>query len=342
MFKKNLLDFDLVDLTRYVTSIGEKPYRASQVYGWLFKKGAASINDMTDVSKAFRELLGEGFYIGVPEVIDTRTSVDGTRKFLLELTDGEKIESVLIPEEDRMTLCVSTQAGCALGCRFCLTGEGGPGRNLTLSELVGQVLVVRTILKDEKLTNVVLMGMGEPFLNLDNVIKFLRVLTDDNGLEVAPRKVTVSTSGIVPGIERLGKEELNVNLAISLNATDDATRTRVMPINKKYPLEVLMGALRNYPLKKGKSITIEYVMLGGVNDTPEDMRRLVKLLRRIPVKINLIPFNPYEGGEFSRPTDESILAFHKHLLDAGYTVITRSSKGADILAACGQLKGAVG
>ena len=340
--KKNLLDFDLVDLERYVTSVGEKPYRAGQIYSWLFKKGAATIDDMTDVSVSFRELLSEGFHIGIPEVIDTRVSVDGTRKFLLELADGEKIESVLIPEDDRMTLCVSTQAGCALGCSFCLTGEAGAGRNLTLSEMAGQVLVARRVLDTKKLTNVVLMGMGEPFLNLDNVIKFLRVLTDDNGLEVAPRKVTVSTAGIVPGIERLGKEELNVNLAVSLNATTDEVRTAVMPINKKYPLEILIAALRNYPLKKGKSITIEYVMLGGVNDTPDDMRRLVKLLKGIPVKINLIPFNPYEGSEFKRPTDETVAAFHKHLLDAGYTVITRSSKGADILAACGQLKGAAG
>ena len=341
--KKNLLDFDLVDLTRYVTSIGEKPFRAGQIYSWLFKRGVLSIDEMTDVSKGFRELLGEGFTVALPEVIDTRVSVDGTRKLLLGLRGGEMVESVIIPEEERTTLCVSTQAGCALGCRFCMTGEGGAGRNLTLSELAGQVLVARRVLgEDGNLTNVVLMGMGEPFLNYDNVVSFLRVLTDDNGLAVAPRKVTVSTAGVVAGIEKLGKEELNVNLAVSLNATTDEVRTRIMPINKKYPLDLLIRALRAYPLKRGKSITIEYVMLGGVNDTPDDMQRLVEMLRGIPVKINLIPFNPYKGSEFSRPPDETVLAFHKHLLDAGYTVIIRSSKGADILAACGQLKGGAG
>ncbi|MEE9613666.1 MAG: 23S rRNA (adenine(2503)-C(2))-methyltransferase RlmN [Thermodesulfobacteriota bacterium] len=347
---KNLKNFTHDELAGVVKALGEKPYRVAQLYGWLFAKGAQSVDDMTDLPGEFREALKERFCIRALELIEIRTSSDGTMKLLLGLEDGEggeggeRIESVIIPEGEegrRLTLCVSTQTGCALGCVFCMTGTAGPGRDLTLSEMVGQVEAARSIIVGdggERITNVVLMGMGEPLLNYDEVLKFLGVLTDPKGLGYSPGKVTLSTAGVVPGIEKLGGD-MPVNLAVSLNATTDEVRDRLMPINKKYPLKLLMAALREYPLKRRGHITMEYVLIKGVNDAPADARRLVNLLHGIPCKINLIPFNPFPGSEYERPDDKSVKEFQGILVRARYTAVVRTSRGADIEAACGQLRG---
>ncbi len=308
---------------------------------WVFARRASVFDSMTDISKAFRERLASDYCIKGNTLIDVRRSEDGTRKFLSELEDSARIESVLIPETDRLTLCVSSQAGCALGCRFCMTGMTGFVRNLTLAELAGQVFSAYEILDEgESITNIVLMGMGEPLANYDNVVRFLSVLTGNLGFNFSHNKVTLSTAGLVPAIVKLGQEETYVNLAVSLNATTDEVRDRLMPINRKYPIKELIASLRTYPLKSRKYITIEYVMIAGVNDSDEDARRLVRLLRGIPCKVNLIPFNPFPGSEFKRPSEESVNAFHSFVKRSGYTVIVRSSKGAEIQAACGQLRGA--
>lgn len=336
---KNLRDFTYDDLLLMVKELGEKPYRAGQLFGWIFHRDAPDIDSMTDTPKALRERLKEEFYIGGITVLDVKRSSDGTRKFLSALEDGSRIESVLIPETGRLTLCVSTQVGCALGCRFCMTGMTGFTRNLSLSELAGQVFAAHGILEEgERITNIVLMGMGEPLANYDNVLRFIQVLTDGKGFGISHNKVTVSTSGLVPGIRRLGMDS-RVNLAVSLNAATDDVRSRIMPINKKYPVEELISALRSYPLHGKKHITIEYVMLKNVNDSPEDAKRLAKLLRGIHCKINLIPFNEFPGDRYESPGNERVSAFHKILVDSDYNVFVRASKGGDILAACGQLKG---
>lgn len=336
---KNLRDFTYEELLEEVRELGEKPYRAEQIYGWVYRKCAASIDSMTDVSKALRERLKESYTIDGINVLEVKTSFDGTKKFLSGLSDGSRIESVLIPEGDRLTLCVSSQAGCALGCRFCMTGLSGFTRNLTLSELNGQVFAAKGLLDEgEAITNIVLMGMGEPLNNYDNVLRFVSVLTDGKGFGFSHNKVTVSTAGLVPGIRRLGAEA-NINLAVSLNATTDEVRDRIMPINKKYPLDELLDALRGYPHNGKKHVTIEYVMLANVNDSVEDARRLARLLRGIPCKINLIPFNPFPGSRYQAPDNQRVSTFSKVLQDSGYFAIVRASKGADIQAACGQLKG---
>lgn len=335
---KNLRDLTYAELLDVIQMIGEKPYRAEQLFGWVYKKLAPQIDSMTDISKALREKLKEGFYIAGSKVLDVKASPDGTQKFLSELEDGSRIESVIIPETGRLTLCVSTQAGCALGCKFCMTGKDGFTRNLTLSELVNQVISANEILGENgRITNIVLMGMGEPLNNYDNVLKFTQVLTDGKGFGFSHNRVTLSTSGVAPGIKRLGAES-NVSLAVSLNATTDEVRDSLMPINKKYPLSKLMEALRAYPLKGKRHITIEYVLIKDVNDTIADAKRLAGLLRGIPCKINLIPFNPFPGSKFKRPENAPVMAFGKVLRDAGYMIMIRMSKGAEIEAACGQLR----
>ena len=339
---KNLRDFTYEELLEEVRGLEEKPYRAEQIYGWVYRKGATSIDSMTDVSKVLRERLKEVYSIEGINVLEVRTSLDGTRKFLSGLSDGSRIESVLIPEGDRLTLCVSSQAGCALGCRFCMTGMSGFTRNLTLSELNGQVFAAKGLLEEgEAITNIVLMGMGEPLNNLDNVLRFASILTDGKGFGFSHNRVTLSTAGVVPGIRRLA-EEANINLAVSLNATTDEVRDRIMPVNRKYPLEVLLEALRGYPHPGKKHITIEYVMLADINDSIDDAKRLARMLRGIPCKINLIPFNPFPGSRYRAPENQRVSAFSKLLQDSGYVAIVRASKGADILAACGQLKGRYG
>ncbi|MBZ0221364.1 MAG: 23S rRNA (adenine(2503)-C(2))-methyltransferase RlmN [Candidatus Methylomirabilis sp.] len=337
---KNLRDFTLEELASEVASMGERPYRAEQIFRWVFMRRASDISAMTDVSKAFRVRLSEAYEIRGNRLVDVRRSSDGTRKFLSELEDSSRIESVLIAESGRLTLCVSSQAGCALGCRFCMTGMGGFVRNLALAELSNQVFTAYDILDEgEEISNIVLMGMGEPFANYENVVRFASVLTSNLGFNFSHNKVTVSTAGLVPAIKKFG-EDSNVNLAVSLNATTDETRDRLMPINKKYPLADLISALRSYPLKQRRYITIEYVLLSGVNDSDDDARRLIRLLRGIRCKVNLIPFNPFPGAPFERPSEARVDSFHSIIKKAGYTVIVRASKGSEIQAACGQLRGA--
>ncbi len=294
---------------------------------------------MTNLKKVLRQRLAEVFDIGRLQRRDCETAADGTRKYLFELVDGERIESVLIPERDHYTLCLSTQVGCAQGCRFCLTASGGLGRNLTQGEILAQVRDIRFDLEQpENLTNIVFMGMGEPLANYRNLIGAIGLLQDNKvGFGFSKRKITVSTAGLVPRLADLGRDT-DVGLAVSLNATDNETRSRLMPINRRYPLEVLLEACRRYPLAPQRRITFEYILLAGINDRPADARRLSALLRPIRAKINLIPFNDHPGSEFRRPDEGTILAFQKVLVDQRYTAIIRRSKGREISAACGQLR----
>ncbi len=331
----DLKNLTLPALEHFLQGQGKERYRATQIFKWLYQKDASSFAEMSNISKSLRAELEQSAFISnlLPEAVEIGN--DGTRKYLFRLADGNSIESVLIPDEDRNTLCISTQAGCAMQCAFCLTGTFGLTRNLTAAEIVNQVVAVR---RDADLRNIVLMGMGEPLHNLDNVITALQIMLEDNGLQLSGRRVTVSTCGLVPELERLGRE-VTVNLAVSLNATTDELRDRIMPINKAYPIATLLKALKSFPLPGRRKITIEYVLLGGLNDTLEDARRLVRLLSDIPCKVNLIPFNTHEGANFSPPSRASLDAFHRYLLDRNFTVITRDSRGGDISAACGQLKG---
>lgn len=336
---QNIKGLTLTELEQRLTSLGEKPYKALQVFVWVFNRGIGSFDAMTDLSKELRVKLKENFSISQPKVLASEKSKDGTTKLLIELEDKNLIECVLIPKEDRLTLCISSQAGCPLDCGFCMTGKGGFIRNLKSSEMVDQVFAAQGLVSaDKKITNLVIMGMGEPLLNYDEVLKFLNIAVHQKGLCFAPRRVTVSTSGIAPMIARLGKET-KVNLAISINATTDEVRNRLMPINKKYPLKALLDACKNYPAARNRHIIFEYVLIAGVNDSIEDAKRLAGLLKGIRCKINLIPFNPFDGAEFKRPSDKAVSIFHKILMDNHYTSIVRASKGQDISAACGQLKG---
>ncbi len=331
-------DFTYEDLLEKVSSLGERPYRAAQLYRWIYAGGAPSIDAMTDISNVLRERLGREFYIGGIDAAEAGEAADGTVKMVSSLDGGLKIESVIIPEAERTTLCVSTQAGCALGCAFCMTGKGGYKRDLKLSELTGQVFAARRFLKGGVLTNIVLMGMGEPLMNYENVVRFVGILTDERGFGYSHNRVTVSTAGIVPAIKRLG-EDTSVNLAVSLNAATDELRSLLMPVNKKYPLTDLIRALKEYPLRGKRRITVEYVLLSGVNDADSDARALKKVLNGVRCKINIIPFNPFPGAPFKRPEAGRVRAFGDILMRGGYTVITRKSRGADIGAACGQLRG---
>lgn len=340
---QNIKDLTLKEIQDWLASSisdgGERPYKALQIFAWVFNRAANSFDEMTDLKKELRERLKSDFYISRPKTAASEKSIDGTIKLLIELEDKNFIECVLISEEDRLTLCISSQAGCPLDCGFCMTGKGGFIRNLKSSEMVDQVFAAQNMLSaGQKITNLVLMGMGEPLLNYEEVIKFLNTASHQKGLCFAPRRITVSTAGIVPMVERLGKET-KVNLAVSLNAATDEVRSRIMPINKKYPLNALLETCREYPLARNRSITFEYVLIEGVNDSVEDAKRLVRLLKEIRCKINLIPFNPFAGAEFKRPKNEAISTFQKTLLGNHYTSIIRASKGQDISAACGQLKG---
>ncbi len=326
------------EMELFISSLGERPFRGRQLAKWIYKKGVTDIERMTDLSAPFRLLLSHHARITLPSVRGMTAAADGTVKFLLGLSDGTCIESVIIPDEERTTLCVSSQAGCALGCAFCVTGSLGLTRNLTSGEIVGQVLAAQNYLREHGgvLTNIVFMGMGEPLLNYEQVSRALAIILSDWGLSFSWRHVTVSTAGIPEGIARLGREVL-VNLAVSLNAPDDPTRDRIMPVNRKYPLDVLMAALRAYPLKRGRRITIEYVLLKGINDTDDHARALARLVKGIPVKINLIPFNAFTDARFDRPDDSRVFAFQEILISAHLNAIIRKSKGGDIAAACGQL-----
>ena len=333
------------EMDGFVRTLGWPPYRANQLRQWIYQKGASSFSEMTDLSKADRRILEESAFLGRLEVVQQQKALDGTRKFLFRLQDGQEIESVLIPGEEtdeprqphRLTLCISTQVGCTLDCKFCLTGRMGLVRNLAAHEIAQQVLEVRGF--GYRLTNFVLMGMGEPLANYTEVIEALHRLTDPQMGSISPRRITLSTSGLVPQIKRLGESGLQVNLAISLNATTDRVRERIMPaVNRIYPLKELMAACRSYPLSPRKWLTFEYVLLSGENDSGEDARRLVRLLNGMRCKVNLIPFNEFPGAPYRRPADQSVLRFQETLLRAKIPAFIRKSRGNDILAACGQLR----
>ncbi|UWZ81049.1 23S rRNA (adenine(2503)-C(2))-methyltransferase RlmN [Geoalkalibacter halelectricus] len=334
--KVDLKDLDLDALTAFLDGLGKERFRARQIFRWMYRQGVCDFAEMTDLSKDFRQELQARAYVSrlVPEKVEV--SSDGTRKYLLRLADGQTVESVRIPmDEGRSTLCISTQVGCAMQCAFCLTGTFGLMRNLTPSEIVNQVCAAQA---DGPVNNIVLMGMGEPLHNLDNVVAALRIFYAEEGLNFSPRKVTLSTCGLVPEMAELGRR-IRVNLAVSLNATTDEVRERLMPINRRYPLARLMAACREFPLQPRQRITFEYILIRDLNDSPADARRLVKLLHGVKAKVNLIAFNEHEGSDYRAPTEEAFEAFQSYLLQRNIVAIRRASKGADISAACGQLKG---
>jgi 23S rRNA (adenine2503-C2)-methyltransferase len=335
--KINIKSLSLSELEAEFVKLGLEGYRARQVRKWLYEKDAASIDEMTNISKVHRERLAEVFTIDRLQVTDCQESIDGTRKYLFELSDGSQIESVWIPAENRATLCVSSQVGCGMACDFCLTGEMGLKRNLGIFEIVEQIAAVKRDLPEGKgITNLVFMGMGEPLTNTKNLYPSLEILLHPECFNFSRHHITVSTSGLADEVEKFG-DKTPVKLAISLNATTDHVRDVVMPINKKYNLERLLDACAKTNLPKRNQITFEYVMLHGVNDTMDDAKRMVKLLRNVKAKINLLPFNEYPGSPYKRPSDEWVHKFQKYLLDHGYVAVVRRSRGLDILGACGQL-----
>lgn len=335
------------ELRAEMKSLGIQGFRADQIWKWVYQRGVTDFSEMSNLAKDLRAQLPEMFTLARPEIIVDQESVDGTRKWLLRMADGQEVETVFIPEDDRGTLCVSSQVGCTLTCKFCHTGTQPLVRNLGPAEIVAQVMVARDALgdwpsgkEDRRLTNIVLMGMGEPLFNYDNVADAMRIVMDPDGIGWSKRRITLSTSGVIPQIRRCG-EELNVNLAISLHAVTDELRDQIMPINRKYPIADLMRACREYPgVSNARRITFEYVMLKGVNDTPADARQLVRLLKGIPAKVNLIPFNPWPGATYECSTPKAITAFGDIVVQAGYPAPVRATRGQDILAACGQLKSA--
>lgn len=335
---RNIIDFNKNQLIFWLNERGIESFRAAQIFHWIFKSQADDFSVMTNIKKEIRLLLAENFTIDRLKIAAVEASIDGSKKYLFELTDGNFIESVLIAGQTHDTLCISSQVGCAQGCKFCLTAKMGFIRNLTPGEILSQVRDIQNIMAPStQMTNIVLMGMGEPLANYDNVVSALQTLTDNkSGIGVSPRKITLSTAGVVPKLANLGSDSL-VNIAISLNATDNETRNYLMPINRKYPLEMLLSACRDYPLQQRRKITFEYILIDGINDSIENARQLVALLHPIRAKINLLPLNPHEGNSFRRPSETNILEFQKVLIRAGFTVIIRQSKGTDISAACGQL-----
>jgi len=337
--KPEIKDLSRKQLVDWFADHGVRSFRADQVYKWLYLHQVDDFNQMTDLGKNTRKLLGQHFVSQRLVVKEVATAKDKTRKYLFELWDGNLIESVLIPEKHHHTLCISSQVGCGQACRFCLTARSGMIRNLTPAEIISQVRDICYLTAgSESPTNIVFMGMGEPLANYDNVRQALGVITDsDVGLKFSNRRITLSTAGLVSRMPDLGRET-QVNLAVSLNAVDSQTRSRLMPINRKYPLEKLIAACRDYPLKNRKKITIEYVLIKGVNDSPEAAHTLANLLKPIKAKINLIPYNAYDGSPYSCPAEEVIVRFQDILIANHYTVMVRRSKGQDILAACGQLR----
>jgi 23S rRNA (adenine2503-C2)-methyltransferase len=317
---------------------GVPRFRARQIFRAIYRRGIVRIGDLVDLPRELRAMLAAQFTLGTPELVARERSTDGTEKFLLRLSDQQLIESVFIPDTPSMTFCLSTQVGCAMACRFCLTGKMGLVRNLTAGEIVGQVRVLASALEmRDKRFNIVLMGMGEPLHNYDETMKALRILADEHGLAISPRRMTLSTVGLAPAIERLAKEPLMPNLAISLHAPTDAKRGELVPVNKKYGVADIIDVCRRFPLKRRNRITFEYVLLAGVNDSPEDARRLARLLSGVKSKVNLIPLNPAPGIPFERPSPDAIDRFAQILADHHLTVSVRKSRGRDIRAACGQL-----
>ena len=344
--RPNLLGLDRQALEGFFSSLGERGFRAGQLLKWLHQAGETEPAAMTNLSKALRGRLLEAGRIDLPEIIRTHRSADGTCKWLLRLADGNAIETVFIPESDRGTLCVSSQVGCGLNCSFCATARQGYNRNLETSEIVAQLWIANRELGGfsdgrRRISNVVLMGMGEPLLNFDNVVPAMRLMLDDFAYGLSKRRITLSTAGVVPAMDRL-REACDVSLAVSLHAPDDALRDELVPLNRKYPLADLMAACRRYvETQQRRRITFEYVMLDGVNDSPSHARALIRLLEKVPAKVNLIPFNPFAGAGYRRSPREVVDAFRERLLAAGLVTVTRKTRGDDIAAACGQLAGQV-
>ena len=332
-----MLPSQLEDLA---VDLGASRYRGRQIAAWLYRKGVVDLEKMSDLPRDFRAALAARAAATLPDVERATPSQDGSRKLVFRLDDGTRVSAVVMPDDGRMTLCLSTQVGCGYACAFCLTGTMGLTRNLSAAEIVGQLLAANaTLAEGEHITHIVFMGMGEPLANYAALVQSLRVLTDAKlGLGFSPRRITVSTVGLVTGIEKLGAENLKVNLAISLHAASDEVRSRLMPVNRAWSLDALMTGVRKYPLAPRQSVFFEYVMLEGINDSPEEAQRLVRLLRGVRAKVNLIPFNDWGGSTFRRPPLARILAFQSILLDGGVTTTVRWSKGEDIGAACGQLK----
>ncbi len=336
----NLVGMSASQLEDLAVELGASRYRGRQIATWMYRKGVFDLEAMTDLPREFRLRLTERVRMTLPDVERVTPSQDGSRKLVFRLDDGSRVSAVLMPDDDRLTLCLSTQVGCGFGCAFCLTGTMGLDRNLTAAEIVGQLLAANALLEPGvRVTHIVFMGMGEPLANYAALLQSLRVMTDAKlGIGYSPRRITVSTVGLVPAIERLGREDLKVNLAISLHGASDEVRGRLMPVNRSWNVETLIAAVRKYPLAPRQRVFFEYVMLDGVNDSPEEAHRLARLLRGVRAKVNLIPFNDWEGSEFRRPPLARILAFQSILLAAGVTTTVRWSKGEDIGAACGQLK----
>lgn len=335
--KINLKSLTREQLSDFIEARGLPKYRVNQLLNWIYERYAVSLEEVTEFSKDLRTRLGEIAFIGNLAVVNRQLSSDGTEKFLFGLEDKETVESVLIPEKDRLTLCISSQVGCAMGCSFCLTGKSGFIRDLMAWEILDQILSVNRLIKPRKITNIVFMGMGEPMANFQEVVDALKRIISFIG--ISKRKITLSTAGLVPKIIELPRMAPDINLAISLNATTDTVRDRIMPVNRKYPIRSLLDACRRYPLKPRRIITIEYVLISGINDSVEDGRRLVRLLKGIRCKVNLIPLNPHEGSDLQRPSDVSVLAFQNVLTESNIAAFIRDSRGQDILAACGQLRG---
>ncbi len=343
--KLNLLGMNLDDFIAIFAEMGEAKFRAKQLYSWIYNKGAISFDDMSNMSKDLRAKLGLKYRLTRPEISKYLKSNDGTEKWLLKFADGNEAEVVFIPDNSRGTLCISSQVGCTLTCRFCHTGSQRLVRNLNAGEIVSQIMLARDSMDEwpsdnanRRITNIVFMGMGEPLYNTDNVIKAINIITDGHAIAISKRRVTLSTSGVVPEINRIGAET-GVLLAISLHATNDMLRNEIMPINRKYPLAQLIDAVRNYPgISNANRVTWEYVMLKDINDSIDDAKSLVKTISGIPSKVNLIPFNPWPGSPYERSSDEKIKQFADIIWNAGYSSPIRRPRGQDILAACGQLK----
>ncbi|OHC73341.1 MAG: 23S rRNA (adenine(2503)-C(2))-methyltransferase [Rhodospirillales bacterium RIFCSPLOWO2_12_FULL_58_28] len=341
----SLLGLSRDQLAAALAEAGEKPFRAKQVWHWIYHHGETDFARMTTLSKTARGKLAEMFTVERPQTVTRQNSTDGSIKWLLRFADGNEVETVFLPEEDRGALCISTQVGCTLRCAFCHTGTQLLVRDLTAGEIVAQVMAARDAInewprakKDRLLTNIVVMGMGEPLFNYEQVAKALMIIMDGEGLSISKRRITLSTSGVVPMFRRLG-EETGVNLAVSLHAPNDELRNKLVPINKKYPLKELIEACREYPgAHNARRITIEYIMLKDVNDTPEHARELVRLVKGLPVKFNLLPFNEWPGAPFKCSTPETITSFAEFLNNAGYSAPIRNPRGRDIMAACGQLR----
>jgi 23S rRNA (adenine2503-C2)-methyltransferase len=346
--KVNLLGLSPAKMADFFASLGEKPFRAQQMLKWIHQYGESDFNNMTNMSKALRAKLADVCEIRLPEVIYHDVSSDGTQKWVMRMDGGSAIETVYIPEKERGTLCVSSQIGCALDCSFCSTGKQGFNRDLSVAEIIGQVYVAAMSFHQQgekragRITNVVMMGMGEPLLNYDNVVDAMRLMMDDFCYGLSKRRVTLSTSGVVPMMDKLG-DDIDVSLAVSLHAPNDELRNELVPINKKYPLEQLIAATNRYlqKLPDKRKATIEYTMMEGVNDSLEHAEQLAELMKQVPCKINLIPFNPFPNSGYKRPSNNRVYRFRDHLINAGHVVTIRSTRGDDIDAACGQLVGRV-